>query len=62
MVEELMTVKKFLGPSKAPGPNGIPDKSLKAAIITNSGMFWSAMQRCLNERIYGKDNVWSCKS
>lgn len=47
--EELIAVAKRLKANKAPGPDGIPNVALKAAIQANPDMFRATLQKCLDE-------------
>lgn len=49
MNEELLAVADSLATNKAPGPDGVPNSALKAAIILNPSIFRLAMQRCLDK-------------
>jgi hypothetical protein len=47
--EELQAVAKGLKTKKAPGPDGIPNVALKAAIQAFPDIFRTVIQKCLNE-------------
>ena len=47
--EELVAAAKALKANKAPGPDGIPNVALKAAIQAFPDMFRMVLQRCLDE-------------
>lgn len=47
--EELIEAAKKMKPKKAPGPDGIPNVALKAAITANPDMFRTSLQICLDE-------------
>lgn len=46
---ELIAAAKGLKLGKAPGPDGIPNEALRAAVQAYPDMFRTVMQRCLNE-------------
>lgn len=47
--EELVAVAKGLKLNKAPGPDGIPNVALKAAILAFPDLFRVALQKCMDE-------------
>jgi len=47
--EELLAIAKGLKAKKAPGPDGIPNVALKAAIHAFPDMFRTVLQKCLDE-------------
>lgn len=50
--DELVEVAKRLKAKKAPGPDGIPNVALKAAILAFPDMFRTVLQKCLDEGIF----------
>lgn len=54
--EELAEVVKSFASNKAPGPDGIPNVALKAAVNTDPDMFRTTMQRCIDQGIF--PDVW----
>lgn len=51
-LDELRNACKNIGDSKAPGPDGIPNKALKAAIRKRPDIFHETIQRCLSEGVF----------
>ena len=49
---ELIAIARSLKVGKAPGPDGIPNMAIKAAIAGAPDMFRLAMQRCLREGVF----------
>lgn len=47
--DELVEIAKSLKVGKAPGPDGIPNLAIRAAIIEAPEIFRAVMQRCLDE-------------
>lgn len=54
--EELIAVAKVLPIERAPGPDGIPNVALKAAIYENPDMFRSTIQHCIQEGSF--PDIW----
>ncbi|XP_062713362.1 uncharacterized protein LOC134290278 [Aedes albopictus] len=54
--EELIAVAKVLPIERAPGPDGIPNVALKAAIYENPDMFRSTIQHCIEEGSF--PDIW----
>lgn len=50
--EELFVIAKSLKVNKAPGPDGIPNQAIKAAILEAPELFRSAMQACLDGGVF----------
>lgn len=47
--DEVLEMHNRIGESKTPGPDGIPNKALKAAIGRRPDIFRDVIQQCLNE-------------
>ncbi|XP_055585168.1 eukaryotic translation initiation factor 3 subunit D-like [Uranotaenia lowii] len=55
-LEELRDIAKSLQLEKAPGPDGIPNIAVKAAIMEFPEMFRSSLQICIEERMF--PDIW----
>ncbi|XP_058449259.1 uncharacterized protein LOC131429227 [Malaya genurostris] len=54
--EELIAVAKALPVKKAPGPDGVPNVALKAAILENPDMFRTTFQKCMEDGSF--PDIW----
>lgn len=50
--DELLAACRKICDNKAPGPDGIPNKALKAAVFKRPDMFIATMQQCLKEGFF----------
>ncbi len=55
-VEEMLDACRKVGVNKAPGPDMIPNKALKAAIRSNPNYFVNLTQSCLDEGVFPR--IW----
>ncbi|XP_070066026.1 uncharacterized protein [Drosophila virilis] len=57
-VEEVLTIARSLRPSKAPGPDGIPNRALKLAMSLQPAQFVQLFNMCLMERTSFITEAW----
>ncbi|XP_055584801.1 uncharacterized protein LOC129737665 [Uranotaenia lowii] len=55
-LEELRDIAKSLQLNKAPGPDGIPNVAVKAALMEHPEMFRSSLQQYVDDRVF--PDVW----
>lgn len=51
-MEEILEAGRRVKVKKAPGPDGIPNKAIKAAIHKRPDMFQTVVQKCLEDGIF----------
>ncbi|XP_064539656.1 uncharacterized protein LOC135429319 [Drosophila montana] len=59
-VEEVLTIARSLKPSKAPGPDGIPNRALKLAMSLQPAQFVQLFNMCLMERTF--PTIWKLQT
>lgn len=52
LTDELLKACAKIGNNKAPGPDGIPNRALKAAVKKRPVLFAGTMQKCLDEGVF----------
>lgn len=51
-LRELELASRRLHPSKAPGPDGVPNEALKVAVKSHPTIFQEAYNRCMKDGVF----------